>query len=42
MGFASLATQAAKAAKTGQDGKELLRSHLYFPSDLAKLWDRLD
>ena len=27
--------------KTGQGGKELLRSHLWCPNDLLKLWDRL-
>ena len=39
MDFASLAT---RAAKTGQDGKGLLRSHLKFLNDLQKLWDKLD
>ena len=34
MDFASLATQEAKAAKTGQDGKELLRSYLYSQTTL--------
>ena len=28
--------------KTGQDGKGLLRSHLWCPKDLARLRDRLD
>ena len=42
MDFASLATRAAKTAKTGQDGKGLLQSHLEFPNVLAKLWDRQD
>ena len=28
--------------KTGQDRKELLRSHLWCPNDQARLWDRLD
>ena len=28
--------------KTGQDGKGLLRSHLWWPNDQARLWDRLN
>ena len=28
--------------KTEQDGKGLLRSHLWCPKDHARLWDRLD
>ena len=28
--------------ETGQDGNGLLRSHLWCPNDLARLWDRLD
>ena len=28
--------------KTGQDGKGLLRSHLWCPNDRKSLWDRLD
>ena len=28
--------------KTGQDGKGLLRSHLWCPKCLTRLWDRLD
>ena len=28
--------------KTGQDGKGLLRSHLWCPNDLTRLWDRLE
>ena len=31
----------ARAVKT-QDGKKLLRSHLWCPIDTARLWDRLD
>ena len=28
--------------KTGQDGKGLLRSHLWCPDDLPRLWDRIE
>ena len=28
--------------KTGQDGTELLRTHLWCPDDLPRLWDRLE
>ena len=28
--------------KIGEDGKWLLQSHLWYPNDLARLWDRLD
>ena len=28
--------------KTGQDGKGLLRIHLWCPDDLPRLWDRLE
>ena len=28
--------------KRGQDGKGLLRSHLWCPNDHARLWDRLE
>ena len=28
--------------KTGQDGKGLLRIHLWCPDDLPRLWDRID
>ena len=28
--------------KTRQDGKRLLRSHLWCPNDLVRLWDRLE
>ena len=28
--------------KTGQDGKALLRSHLWCPNDQARLCDKLD
>ena len=28
--------------KTGQDGKGLLRIHLWCPVDLLRLWDRID
>ena len=28
--------------KTGEDGKGLLRSHLWCPNKLARLWDRLN
>ena len=28
--------------KTGQDGKGLLRIHLWFPDDLLRLWDRIE
>ena len=28
--------------KTGLGGKEFLKSHLWRPKDLARLWDRLD
>ena len=28
--------------KIGQDGKGLLRSHLWCPNDQARLWDRLN
>ena len=28
--------------KTGQDGKGLLRSHLWYADDLQRLWDRLE
>ena len=28
--------------KTGQDGKGLLRIHLWCPDDLPKLWDRIE
>ena len=28
--------------KTGQDGKGLLRGHLWCHIDLAKLWDRMN
>ena len=28
--------------KTGQDGKGLLRIHLWFPDDRPRLWDRLE
>ena len=27
--------------KTGQDGKGLLRIHLWCPDDLPRLWDRI-
>ena len=38
MDFAS----SVRAAKTEQDGKGWLRSHLWYPNDLAMLWDRLE
>ena len=28
--------------KTGQDGKGLLRIHLWCPDDLIRLWDRIE
>ena len=28
--------------KKGQDGKELLRNHLWCPDDLPRLWDRTE
>ena len=28
--------------RTSQDGKGLLRSHLWCPNDQARLWDRQD
>ena len=28
--------------KTGQDGKRLLRIHLWCPDDLPRLWDRIE
>ena len=28
--------------KTGQDGKGLLRIHLWCPDDLPRLWDRVE
>ena len=28
--------------KTGQDGKGLLRTHLWCPDDLSMLWDRIE
>ena len=28
--------------KTGQDGKGLLRIHLWRPDDLPRLWDRIE
>ena len=28
--------------KTGQDGKGLLRTHLWCPDDLLRLWDRIE
>ena len=28
--------------KTGQDGKGLLRIHLWCPDDLLRLWDRIE
>ena len=28
--------------KTGQDGKGLLRVHLWCPDDLPRLWDRIE
>ena len=28
--------------ETGQDGKVLLRIHLWCPDDLPRLWDRID
>ena len=28
--------------KTGQNGKGLLRSHLWCPADLPRLWDRIE
>ena len=28
--------------KTGQDGKELLRIHLWYPDDLPMLWERIE
>ena len=28
--------------KTGQDGKGLLRIHLWCPDDLPRLWDRIE
>ena len=37
MDFASSTSQ----LKTGQDGKELLRIHLWCPDDLARVWDRI-
>ena len=37
----SLQTQLGQL-KTEQGGKRLLRSHLWCPNDVAKLWDRLD
>ena len=37
-----IASSATRATKTGQDGNGLLRSHLWCPNDLAKLWDRLE
>ena len=37
MDFAS----STRAAKTGQDGTELLRIHLWCPDDLPRLWDRI-
>ena len=38
MDFAS----STRAAETGQDGKGLLRIHLWCPYDLPRLWDRID
>ena len=38
MDFAS----STRAAKTGQDGKGLLRIHLWCPDDLPRLWDRIE
>ena len=38
MDFASI----TRAAETGQDGKGLLRIHLWCPDDLPKLWDRIE
>ena len=37
----TLPTQAGQL-KTGPDGKELLRIHLWFPMGQAMLWVRLD
>ena len=31
-----------RAAETGEGGKALLRSHLWCPDDLPRLWDRLE
>ena len=28
--------------KTGQNGKGLLRIHLWYPDDLSRLWDRIE
>ena len=28
--------------KTGQDGKGLLRTHLWCPDELPRLWDRIE
>ena len=36
MDFAS----STKAVKTGQDGKGLLRTHLWCPDNLQRLWDK--
>ena len=38
MDFAS----STRAAKIGQDGKGLLRIHLWCPDDLPRLWDRIE
>ena len=38
MDFAS----STRAATTGQDGKGLLRIHLWCPNDLPRLWDRIE
>ena len=31
-----------KADEKGQDGKGLLRIHLWCPDDLPRLWDRIE
>ena len=38
MDFAS----STRATETGQDGKGLLRIHLWCLGDLPRLWDRID
>ena len=34
--------QLAQQLKTGQDGKGLLRIHLWCPEDPPRLWDRIE
>ena len=41
MDFAS-STRAAEEYHTGQEGKGLLRIHLWCPDDLPRLWDRIE